>query len=200
MRFIIGFILSFLIVCIFVVVCGSITAPRLNDNSSGGVTVLEAVLLPEPAANATPLTRGVISKRDDTMYLPWDLVEEWNQLYIKNNDTTEIGFCLTGYNTTIDGFRPAIVRHTSYDSLGIECALSDIAFIHSHPEHDCRVSYGDIVESQRDPIYATGVICDVNKYVFWRNGSFLKVAIISNRDDGTLQYITLGSNEAFLSN
>jgi len=125
---------------------------------------------------------------NDTVYLPRDLVDELNQLYINNNDVTEIAFCLTGDDTFIYGFRPAIIRHSEWDGAGFECKMSDVADLHTHPEHDCRMSYDDIVESQKDSTYAAGIICDVNKYVFWRNGNFTKVYIVER--NGTFTDIT----------
>jgi hypothetical protein len=119
------------------------------------------------------------------MYLPENLVNEWNQAYIKNNDKTEIAFCLRGTGTVINESRPAIIRHSEWDGVGIQCKMSDIADLHTHPNHDCRMSYTDIIESQRDSTFATGLICDVNKYVFWKNGSFLKIFISNNRDEYT---------------
>jgi hypothetical protein len=194
MRFITGFIISFLIMGIFVIVCDSIRSPRLNDNTSGGVTVLESVKLQEPAAM---LPREPIIYNLDTMYIPRDIADEWNKAYIKNNDSTEIAFCLKGNGTVINESRPALLLYSKWDAVGINCSKKDIAIQHSHPENDCRVSYKDIVESQRDPTFATGVICDVNKFVFWRNGSFLNVAIVLANN--SLEYITLPSNEAYLS-
>lgn len=138
-----------------------------------------------------PLPREpAILFQNNTVYLTENLVNEWNQLYIENNDVKETGLCITGSGTYYKGN----ITHSSFDDIGIQCKMSDIAYLHTHPEHDCRMSYTDIVESQKDSTFATGLICDVNKYVFWKNGNFLKVVIVEQ--NGTFSDITFKTNLA----
>ena len=110
---------------------------------------------------------------------------------LENDDIKELSFCLIGEGTKINAWYPGNITESSWGSLSVACSWTDIEHLHSHPAHDCHLSSPDIENT--DENFSVGVICDTNKFSFYRNGNLMNVERIEINN--SLTDITQPKNE-----
>jgi len=156
MRQLLGFICGFLLVfgsCFILTGCNVDIAPAATASSAAGPARLEM--------------------GNDTIYIPWSILDDFNKMYIENNDTTEKAFCLTGEKNKIDGWYPGETIYSDLTHSELKCGLKDIGFIHTHPEHSCRLSTTDIAMTEEN--FSVCVICDINKISCYKDNNLMKI-------------------------
>ena len=120
----------------------------------------------------------------DAVYIQEDLIDTFNQMFIENNNEKELSICLTGYNTTINGWYPATIYDVGVDYVRSSCGEND-SWLHSHPtdldkntSDSCHLSETDI----KNTYNIIGVQCGKDQFAFYYKNKIMKIIEINPLD------------------